>query len=117
MEHNMGLYESPFNSIKTGKKKVEVRLNDEKRRILNPGDTIKFSKVPHNKETLTVEIIELRHFSTFKEMYENVSASDLDAVGQSIDEMVERTYQIYTPEQENEWGTVAIKIKLLGENL
>ncbi|MDQ0159603.1 ASCH domain-containing protein [Alkalibacillus salilacus] len=114
MEHNMGLYESPFNSIKTGNKEVEVRLNDEKRRKLNPGDTIKFSKVPDSNETLTVEIIEMRNFPTFKDMYENIPASDLDAVGGSIDEMVERTYQIYTPEQEKQWGTVAIRIKLLG---
>ncbi|MUK88297.1 ASCH domain-containing protein [Ornithinibacillus sp. L9] len=115
MEHNMGLYETPFNSMKSGRKKVEVRLNDEKRRKLRIGDTIRFTKVPESNETLTVEVIELREFPTFQEMYESIPASDFDAVGGSIDEMIARTYRIYTPEEEKAWGTVAIKIKLLEE--
>lgn len=41
-------------------------------------------------------------------MYESIPESDFDAVGGSIDEMVERTYP-----KEKEWGTVAITIKLL----
>ncbi|GAA0497719.1 ASCH domain-containing protein [Salinibacillus aidingensis] len=113
MEHNMGLYETPFDSIKSGKKKVEVRLNDEKRRKISVGDTINFTKIPYRNETLTVEVIELREFSTFKEMYESIPASDFDAVGRSIEDMVERTYRIYTPEKEKEWGTLAITIQLL----
>ncbi|WP_408640727.1 hypothetical protein [Salipaludibacillus keqinensis] len=46
-------------------------------------------------------------------MYESIPASDFDAVGGSIEEMVERTYRIYTPEKEKEWGTLAITIQLL----
>ena len=113
MEHHMGLYETPFHSMKSGKKKVEVRLNDEKRRKVNVGDTIRFTKIPDRNETLTVEVIELREFPTFKEMYESIPADDFDAVGHSIEEMVERTYRIYTPEQEKEWGTLAITIELM----
>lgn len=113
MEHNMGLYETPFNSIKSGRKIVEVRLYDEKRRKIKLGDTIKFTKVPENNETIKVEVTGLRKYPTFREMYENIPASDFDAVGGSIDEMVERTYEIYTPERERKWGTIAITVKLL----
>lgn len=113
MEHNMGLYEISFNSIKSGKKTVEVRLHDRKRRKLKSGDTIKFTKIPESDETITVEVTGLRKYPTFKKMFESIPASDLDAVGGSIDEMVERTYQIYSPESEKKWGTVAILIELL----
>ena len=113
MEHNMGLYEVPFNSIKSGKKTVEVRLYDKKRRKIKLGDTIKFTKVPERNDTIIVEVTGLKKYPTFKKMYESVSANDLDAVGVSIDEMVERTYQIYSPDREKEWGTIAISIKLL----
>lgn len=113
MEHNMGLYETPFKSIKSGKKKVEVRLYDEKRRQIRIGDTIIFTRLPDSNETLTVEVIELRQYPTFKEMYESIPAEDFDAVDDSIHEMVEQTYQIYTPEREKEWGTVAITINVL----
>lgn len=109
----MGLYESPFHSIKSGKKNVEVRLNDEKRRKINIGDSIKFIKVPKSNEALIVEVIELRKFPTFKEMYESIPASDFDTVGDPVDLMVQQTYEIYSPEQEKEWGTLAIKVKPL----
>ena len=113
MQHTMGLYESPFNSIKSGKKTVEVRLNDEKRRKISIGDSIKFTKVPESNETLTVEVLDLSEFPTFKEMYETIPASDFDTVGDPIDLMVQQTYEIYSPEQEKEWGALAITIKLL----
>lgn len=38
--HRMGLSKEYFNSIRNGMKKVEVRLNDEKRRKINIGDCI-----------------------------------------------------------------------------
>lgn len=113
MEHQMGLYETPFNSIKLGKKTVEVRLYDNKRRKIKIGDTIQFTKVPAKDETITVEVTGLSTYPTFRKMYESVPTNKLDAVGSSIDEMVEQTYQIYSPEREKEWGTVAISIKLL----
>jgi ASC-1-like (ASCH) protein len=85
----MGLFETPFNSMKSGRKTVEVRLNDKKRRKLNIGDKIEFVKIPSENDTLTVEVTGLRKFNTFKEMYE-----------------------VIPPEKEKEWGTLAITIKL-----
>lgn len=55
----------------------------------------------------------MKEISNIQKMYESVPANDLDVVGSSIDEMVEQTYLIYSPEREKEWGTVAISIKLL----
>ena len=55
MEHSMGLYEAPFNSMKARRKTVEVRLNDPKRRKIDIGETINFTKLPEDGETLTVE--------------------------------------------------------------
>lgn len=113
MEHRMGLYEAPFQSMKSGEKTVEVRLYDNKRRKLKIGDTIQFTKVPDSNETIKAEVIGLKTYSTFREMYENIPANDLDAADKPVDEMVEQTYQIYSPESENKWGTVAISLKIL----
>lgn len=107
----MGLYGEYFESIKNGKKKVEVRLNDPKRRVMKVGDLIEFIKVPHQNETLTVRVTELRSYETFKEMYENICFQDFDCDGWTMEEMIAGTYEIYTPEQEKEWGTLAITIK------
>ena len=113
MEHHMGLYDKPFYSMKLGRKTVEVRLNDEKRKKLKIGDTIVFTKVPDSNETLTAEILELRRYRTFREMYESIPAKEFDTVGDPIDEMVEQTYKIYTFEQEQKWGTLAIIVKMI----
>lgn len=109
----MGLYESPIQSIKSGRKTVEVRLYDEKRRKIKRGDTIKFTKLPDKSETLLVEVLGLQQYGSFKEMYESIPSKAFDCEGQPLNEMIESTYEVYSPEQEKEWGTLAITIKLI----
>lgn len=111
MIHQMGLYGEYFNSIKEGKKTVEVRLNDEKRRKIRIGDTIEFIKVPEQDETIKVQVTNLKTYDTFKDMYEDIPFGEFGCEGWSMKEMIEGTYEIYSPEQEKEWGTLAIKIK------
>lgn len=111
MVHQMGLYGEYFDSIKEEKKMVEVRLNDEKRRKIKIGDTIEFIKVPERNETLRVQVAELRQYDTFKEMYEDIPFKYFDCEGWTLEEMIVGTYEIYTPEQEKQWGTLAITIK------
>jgi ASC-1-like (ASCH) protein len=107
----MGLYGKYFQSVKGGKKKVEVRLNDEKRRKIKVGDTIEFIKIPEEDETLKVQVNELRTYDTFKAMYEDIPFKEFDCEGWTMEDMIEGTYEIYTPEQEKKWGTLAITIK------
>ena len=56
MEHIMKLYESSFNDLKSGKKKREYRLNDDKRKLVRIGDTIKFLKLPNLDEEFVVDV-------------------------------------------------------------
>ena len=42
MEMKFHLHSDVFDIVKDGKKDIEVRLNDEKRRCLNIGDTLIF---------------------------------------------------------------------------
>ncbi|MBP1989728.1 ASCH domain-containing protein [Paenibacillus eucommiae] len=111
MVHQMGLYGEYFKAIKEGRKTVEVRLNDEKRRMIQVGDTIEFINVPEQNETLKVQVTMLRIYDTFKEMYENIPFKEFDCEGWLLEEMVEGTFAIYTREQEKQWGTLAISIK------
>ncbi|MFE8700812.1 ASCH domain-containing protein [Cytobacillus sp. FJAT-54145] len=111
MIHQMGLYGEYFDSIKEGKKKVEVRLNDQKRRMIKVGDTIEFIKVPEKDETMRVQVTDLKIYDTFQAMYEEIPFQDFDCEGWTMKEMVDGTYEIYSPEQESEWGTLAITIK------
>jgi len=107
----MGIYNNYFNSIKEGKKTVEVRLNDEKRRKINVGDSIKFLKLPNKNETLYVQVTALRNYDTFKAMYKDIPFNAFDCEGWTMEEMLDSTYEIYTLEQEKQWGTLAITIQ------
>ena len=55
MEHTMKLYKSDFNDLKSGKKKREYRLNDDKRKLVRIGDTIRFLKLPNLDEEFVVD--------------------------------------------------------------
>ena len=50
MEHRMKLKNKPFELIKSGKKKQELRLYDEKRKLIEVGDTILFTNIDTQEE-------------------------------------------------------------------
>lgn len=110
MIHKMGLYEEYLDLIKAGKKTVEVRLNDEKRRKVKAGDLIEFTKVPEENEKIQVKVTGLKVYANFQAMYEAIPFQCFGGQEATVAEMVAETYDIYTPEQEKEWGTLAIEI-------
>ena len=111
MEHHMEIYEEFFCSIKEGKKTVEVRLNDRKRRKIKVGDSIKFISLPAKNETMHVQVTALRKYDTFEAMYKDIPFKTFDCEGWTMKEMLDSTYEIYTLEQEKQWGTLAITIQ------
>ena len=50
MKHRMKLNKDPFDRVRSGRKKIEIRLFDEKRQNLNIGDIICFSRLPELNE-------------------------------------------------------------------
>lgn len=55
---------SPFSKI------IEIRLNDEKRKLIKIEDQIEFSSRKSPKEKTYVEVISLDYFKNFKELCE-----------------------------------------------
>lgn len=111
MKHQMGLYGEYFNAIKEGRKRIEVRLNDDKRREIKVGDIIEFIEVPSQAQILHVQVTDLIVYDTFEKMYKEIPFKDFDCDGWTMKEMIEGTYDIYTKEQEKEWGALAITIQ------
>jgi ASC-1-like (ASCH) protein len=101
----------PFDAIKNGKKDIEVRLNDEKRKRVKIGDTIVFSCVDSH-EQISVTVIALYPYATFEDLYIAFPSKRFGCEGDSIKTMVEETYAIYTREEEFENGVLAIHILL-----
>ncbi len=95
----MYLHIEPFERIKSGEKKIECRLHDEKRRQIKVGDVIEFMS-RETGDTIEKEVAALHVFSTFKEMFEKFP-----------EEFINNVYQYYTQEDEKENGVIAIEFK------
>lgn len=108
MQYNMKLQEKPFSEIVTGRKEIEFRLYDEKRRKLKIGDTIQFSKLPDLLETIDVEVIDLYHYPTFRELLLFLGYQD-----EKLYQKLQRLYHFYSKEQETLNGVIGIKMKVI----
>ena len=111
MEIIMHLDKEPFNKIKSGKKTIECRLNDEKRRNIKVGDTIKFGLSGKDKE-ITCEVTNLYSFNSFEELYNNIPKEKLgydeDDIASPADMNV-----YYSSDRQLKYGVVGIEIKVI----
>ena len=107
MIHKMKLNESPFERIKNGTKTIEFRLYDEKRQKIKVGDKIEFSKTTNLEEKLLVDVVELYRESTFENLFRNLYTNE-----EEIMTKTKAMYNIYSPEKEQQYGVLGIKIKI-----
>ncbi len=77
MKHYMRLNPEPFELIKSGKKTVELRLLDEKRRLLQIGDEIEFMSTSDNTQHIFCRVTQLHRFNSFKELLEDMKGAAL----------------------------------------
>ena len=112
MLHKMKLNESPFERIKNGTKTIEFRLYDEKRQQIKIGDKIEFSKMPDLQEKLEVDVMELYKEESFEKLFRKIYSND-----EEIELKTQRMYKIYSPEKEQQYGVLGIKVKINIDNL
>jgi len=108
--HQMGLYQEPFQSIVSGKKIVEIRLNDPKRQAVQVNDQIEFTNLSTN-EKVTVNVTERQSFKDLQTLYEQIPLEQLDCIGWSMKELLDATYTIYSRESEKQFGALALTIE------
>lgn len=111
MIHKMKLKDKPFKSIKAGTKTIELRLYDEKRKLLNVGDVIEFTNID-TKEVIKVEILQLHRFNNFDDLYKHFNKISM---GYEENEVAKPSdmEEYYSKEEQQEYGVVGIEIKLL----
>lgn len=110
--HIMTLDDEPFELIRDGLKTIELRLYDEKRRLVKVGDKICFKK-KNGDGDMTVNVTAIYRFPSFEELYktlplEKCGYSKKEAKSASPDDM--RKY--YTAEDEKKYGVVGIEVEL-----
>lgn len=108
----MKLYDEPFELIKSGKKKIEVRCNDEKRKTLKVGDKIIFCRYSNPSEKIYAEVTDLQSFDTFKELYTSYPMNQFGHEDKSVEEMLVAVDKIYSKENQKKYGALAITISV-----
>jgi ASC-1-like (ASCH) protein/uncharacterized damage-inducible protein DinB len=113
MQHAMRLNPRPYEAIQSGRKRFEIRLYDEKRRTIALGDTLSFTRVGDSAGPLWMEVLGLRRYATFEELYRDIPPREIDCEGWSMADLLTSTYEIYSREQEAQYGALAIEIRRL----
>ncbi len=109
--HTLNLNPIYFELIKNKQKILEGRLNDEKRKAFNIGDTITFYKEPEKKETIQAVILDKYIFNNFDQMASKLDKSQLGFEKSTTQEMINVYRTIYLRKDENKYGVVVFKIK------
>ncbi len=111
MVHKMNLNEAPFELIREGKKDIELRLNDEKRRAVCPDDIIEFRSLASG-ELLRCRVVCVHRYKSFDELY---SRFDKLRLGYTAAEVADPSdmLEYYSEEKIAEYGACGIEIRLI----
>lgn len=111
MHHEMKLRPSPFAMIADGRKRWELRLNDEKRRTIAVGDTITFACTADERR-VTVRVTALRTFADFAALYAALPLLECGYTPDDVSTANPRDMeQYYPPEKQHEYGVLAIGVE------
>lgn len=106
----MHLVDNQYKLIEQGKKTIELRVNDEKRKQLNKGDTLVFINRA-TSETLDAEIKNIHKFDNFQELYKNFAKKSMGYL-ENEEAKPEDMEKYYSKEEQEKYGVVAIEISV-----
>lgn len=109
--HTMNLNPSPFKMIQEGTKTIELRLYDEKRKMISIGDTITFTNSDNPNEIICASVVDLFVFNSFDELYKNLPLLECGYTKDNIDTASPYDMEkYYSKEKQQKYGVVGIKI-------
>lgn len=106
IQHNMTLKQPYFDLIKAGKKTIELRLYDSKRKEIRVGDSIRFQ---NGDSFHTVEVKGLFVCSSFKELFKFIDVQDTGL--DNVDNAIKIMEQFYDEGAQKKFGVVGICIE------
>ncbi|CDD01558.1 hypothetical cytosolic protein [Ruminococcus sp. CAG:382] len=113
-EHVMNLTPLPMQQIRDGRKTIELRLYDEKRKLISVGDTIKFINTEDSNDTLSVTVTNLFVFTSFSELYMHLPLLKCGYNDENINIASPDDMNIYySKEKQNKYGVIGIEVSLL----
>ncbi len=114
MTHRMKLNPRPFSMIAEGRKTIELRLWDEKRRQISVGDILIFTNTADSSLTLQCEVKELHLFPDFTELYRRLPLLQCGYLPEALETAAPEDMEAYySKEQQQKYGVVGIEIELV----
>lgn len=113
MKHIMNLHDMPYHAIKCGIKTIELRLYDEKRRLISVGDEIEFINSANATLSLHCRVIALHEFASFEELYQVLPLLKCGYTEQDISTAAPSDMDMYySKEKQARYGVIGIEIEL-----
>ena len=111
MKHTMKLHDRPYNSIKSGIKTIELRLYDDKRKMISVGDEIEFVNSADPTLSLYCRVVALHVFPSFDELYRHLPLLKCGYTEHDISTASARDMDLYySKEEQDTYGVVGIEI-------
>lgn len=108
--HKMKLRPEPFEKIKAGEKTIELRLFDEKRQQIRPGDEIEFTNTATG-ETLRKTVIKLHRFDSFAALYRALPLLQCGYTQEDVAQADPADMEAYySAEEQAKYGVVGIEL-------
>lgn len=106
--HNMTVKQPYFEYLRSGYKTIELRLYDEKRRKIQPGDTITFT---NGDLSFQVEVKGLFICENFERLFEFVNPKDTGL--ETTENAIHVMEQFYDKEAQEKFGVVGIVVETI----
>ena len=113
MIHEMKLQPEYYNYILNGTKRIEIRLNDEKRKLIKIGDKIKFLKEPELIDSFNAKVVKLLNYNSFEEMFKEFDIEILSDKTMTKEELINTLEQFYPKEKQQQYGVLGIQLEVL----
>lgn len=106
----MKLTKELLESVINGKKAIESRLFDEKRKMINLGDEIVFSENDNPDNNIRVSVVGLLHYRSFRDLFADHNPALFG--GESKEQLLSQIKQFYSDEDEQKYGVLGIRLSL-----
>lgn len=111
--HKMKLQPLSFDEIKAGRKTIEIRLLDDKRKLVKAGDNIVFYKNPNLDDNVKVRVEKIQKFKNFNELVNNVDVKLNGNIYKTKKDWLSDLRNFYPKEKEENLGVVCFYILLI----
>lgn len=108
--HEMKLQSEYFDYILNGTKRIELRLNDEKRQRIKINDQIIFTN-EQTKDKIITQVKKLYNEKSFESLFKNFDIKLLASLNKTKQELLNELSKFYTIEKQNKYGVLGIQIE------